>query len=89
MVSEKAEPWSISELVDIRALDNIVIKDSYPTPLESEVIAHLPGCTHISALDAMSFLYQWRVHPDYHKLTTVVSHRGQVTFLSPCHGLRE
>ena len=73
-------------VIDIRGLNDLLIRDAYPVPLQSDVIAKLRGCTHISVLDASSFFYQWRIHPDYHHLQTVVSHRGQETFLVPIMG---
>ena len=54
--------------------------DSYQIPLQSDILAGLIGCTHISTVDALSFFYQWAVKPeDRHKLT-VNTHRGQEQF---------
>ena len=67
-------------VVDIRGLNAITQKDAYPVPLQTEVIAMVHDSKFISTIDATSFFYQWRVHPnDRHKLT-VVTHRGQETF---------
>lgn len=73
-------------VIDIRGLNDLLVRDAYPVPLQSDVIARLRGCSHISVLDASSFFYQWRVHPEYRHLQTVVSHRGQETFLVPIMG---
>ena len=73
-------------VVDIRGLNDLIVPDVYPVPLQSDVIARLLGCTHLSILDAMSFFYQWLVHYDYRHMLTVVSHRGQETFNVPIMG---
>ena len=67
-------------VVDIRGLNAVSIKDSYPLPLQSDILNSLRGSTHISTIDAISFFYQWLVaERDRHKLT-VNSHRGQEHF---------
>ena len=73
-------------VIDIQDLNDLLVRDSYHVPLQADVIAKLCGCTHILVLDASSFFYQWRVHPDYQHLQTVVSHRGQELFLVPIMG---
>lgn len=73
-------------VVDIRGLNDLIIPDVYPVPLQTDIIANLLGCTHISVLDAVSFFYQWLVDPEYRRMLTVVSHRGQETFNVPIMG---
>ena len=73
-------------VVDIRGLNDLIVPDVYPVPLQSDIIAKLIGCTHLSILDAMSFFYQWLVHYDHRYMLTVVSHRGQETFNVPIMG---
>ena len=73
-------------VVDIRGLNDLIVPDVYPVPLQSEVIARLLGCTHIAVMDAMSFFYQWRAHPNSRRMLTVISHRGQETFNVPIMG---
>ncbi len=73
-------------VVDIRGLNDLILPDAYPLPLQSDIINGLVGCTHIAVLDASSFFYQWRVHPDHQHMLTVVSHRGQETFKVPIMG---
>lgn len=73
-------------VVDIRGLNEMIVPDAYPVPSQDEIINDLRGCKHLLVLDAMSFFYQWRVHDtDTFKLT-VVTHRGQETFLVPVMG---
>ena len=67
-------------VVDIRKLNDLVLPDFYPLPLQSEIIANVQGCTNLAILDAASFFYQWRLHPDHRFMFTVVTHRGQKTF---------
>ena len=64
-------------VVDIRGLNKISTKDSYPVPLQADIIAAVRDCEYISTVDAVSFFYQWLVaKPDRHKFT-INSHRGQ------------
>ena len=67
-------------VVDIRKLNDMVLPNSYPLPLQSEIIANVQGCTNLAVLDAASFFYQWLLHPDHHFMFTVVTHCGQKTF---------
>ncbi|TAQ84474.1 hypothetical protein B7494_g7190 [Chlorociboria aeruginascens] len=75
-------------VADIRDLNLAAIPDTYPLPLQSEIIAMCRGCPFISAIDATSFFFQWRVHPESRKYLTVVSHRGQETFNVAIMGFR-
>ena len=52
-------------VVDIRRLNDLVIPDTYPLPLQSDIIATIGGCTHLAVLDATFFFYQWKLHPDF------------------------
>ena len=61
-------------VVDIRGLNDLILRDAYPVPLQDEVIAMLVGCRYISVVDIISFFYQWRVHPGYCYMLTVVTH---------------
>ena len=68
-------------VIDIRGLNAITFPDAYPLPLQAEILIAVRDCLYISVVDCTSFFYQWRVHPrDRHKLT-VVSHRGQESFV--------
>ena len=63
-------------VVDIRGLNAIAIKDSYPLPLQTDIISAVRGCRYISIIDCASFFFQWLVaEEDRHKFT-VVTHRG-------------
>lgn len=64
-------------VVDIRGLNAITESDSYPLPLQADIIALVSGHQFISVVDCVGWFHQFRVkRRDRHKLT-VVSHRGQ------------
>lgn len=70
-------------VMDIRKLNHLVLPDSYPLPLQSEIITNVQGYTNLAVLDAASFFYQWRLHSDHRFMFTVVTHCGQETFQVP------
>ena len=70
-------------VVDIRDLNKLLLLDAYSLPLQNDIISDLRKCTHISILDATTFFYQWKTHPDDVYKQTIVTHRGQETFLVP------
>ncbi len=72
-------------VVNIQKLNNMVLPDFYPLPLQSEIIANVQ-CTNLSVLDAASFFYQWLLHPDHRFMFTVVTYCGQETFQVPIMG---
>ena len=73
-------------VVDIHKLNDQVLPDPYSLPLQSEIITNVQRCTNLAVLDAASFFYRWRLHPDYRFMFTVVTHRGQETFQVPIMG---
>ena len=73
-------------VVDICKLNDLVLPNSYPLPLQSEIIANIQGCTNLAVLDAVSFFYQWCLHLDYRFMFTVVTDCGQETFQVPIIG---
>ena len=73
-------------VIVLRAANELILRDAYAPPPQSEVVGMLAGCNFISVLDAVSFFYQWRLHPDYGYMMTVVSHRGQESFNVPMMG---
>lgn len=70
-------------VVDIQKLNDIVFLDSYPPPLQSEIIANVQGYTNIAVLDAAFFFYQWPLYPDHRFMFTVVTQFGQAIFQVP------
>lgn len=75
-------------VVDIRGLNDLVVPDAYPLPLQSDIIAAVQGCEYISVIDCASFFCQWLVHSENREKLTVVTHRGQETFNVPVMGCR-
>ena len=73
-------------VIDLRKLNDLVLLDFYPLPLQSEIIANVQGYTNLAVLNAASFFYQWRLHPDHCFIFTVITYRGQVTFQVPIMG---
>ncbi len=73
-------------VVNIRKLNELVLPNSYPLPLQAEIIANVQGYTNLAVLDAASFFYQWRLDPDHRFMFTVITHRGQETFQIPIMG---
>ena len=64
-------------VIDIRGLNAITEDDSYPLPLQSNIISLIAGYEFISTIDAVGYFHQFHVRTeDRHKLT-IVSHRGQ------------
>jgi hypothetical protein len=45
-------------VVDIRGLNQISQTDSYPLPLQTDIIAAVQGCKYITVVDCASFFYQ-------------------------------
>ena len=45
-------------VVDIQKLNDTILPDSYPLPLQLEIIPNVQGCTNLAILDAASFFYQ-------------------------------
>ena len=45
-------------VVDIRKLKEMVLPDSYPLPLQSEIIANVQRCTNLAVFDIAFFFYQ-------------------------------
>ena len=45
-------------VIDIRKLNEMMLPDSYPLPLQLEIIANVQECTNLTILDAASFFYQ-------------------------------
>lgn len=75
-------------VVDILGLNNLIVQDTYPVPLQTEIIASALGCRYISALDTISFFYQGLIYSGSRRLFTIITHRGQKTFNVPVMGCK-
>lgn len=67
-------------MIDIQKPNKIVLFDSYPLPLQSEIIANVQRCTNFAVLNTVSFFYQKRLYFNHRFMFTVVTHRGQEIF---------
>ena len=67
-------------VVDIRGLNQITQTDAYPMPAQTDIIAAVSGCSHISIVDAQGYFYQWAVREEDRYKQTVITHRGQEQF---------
>jgi hypothetical protein len=74
----------------MRQLNKYGVPDCYPLPLQQEVIQSLRNKRYITVIDAASFFYQFRVHPDhdYQDRFTIISPRGIERFTVPPMGYR-
>lgn len=73
-------------VVDIRRFNDLVVPNTYPLLLQSDIITTVQRCTQLAVLDTAFFFYQWKLHPDFCYIFTVVTHRGQKTFQVPIMG---
>lgn len=69
--------------MDIRKLNKLVLSDSYPLLLQSEIITNVQNCTNLAILNIALFFYQWQIHPNYCFIFTVITYRSQETFQIP------
>lgn len=67
-------------VVDIRKLNELVIPDAYPLPLQSEIIVNVQVYPNLALLNAAAFFYRWLLHPDHRFMFTVITYRGQENF---------
>lgn len=64
-------------VVDIRELNKIAETDTYPLPLQSEIISLLLGYAYLSTIDAVGWFHQFLVARSDRFKFTLVTHRGQ------------
>ncbi len=67
-------------VVDIQKLNDLVLLDSYPLPLQLEKIANVQGYSNLAIFDIVSFFYQWYLYPNHCFMFIVITHHGQETF---------
>lgn len=63
-------------VIDMRALNKVVVPDNYPLPLQETMINCLRGKKFITAIDASSFFYQFGVYPPHRDRFTIITPRG-------------
>ena len=63
-------------VADLRAVNRVAIPDNYPLPSQEEILNYFIGMNYISVLDVTACFYQYRIHPVYWNIFTVMSYRG-------------
>ena len=67
-------------IVNIRKLNRITELDTYPMPLQSDIIAAIAGYKYITVVDTSRYFYQFRIKLDNRYKLIVVSHKKQKQF---------
>lgn len=62
-------------VVDIRGLNAISVTDSYPLPLQGDVITKLQDCSHITVVDGSGQFHKFLVKEEYWDRFTIISYR--------------
>lgn len=73
--------------VDFRALNDITIKDNYPTPLIDDHLDRLKDKNYFSSLDLKNGFFHVKMHPDSIKYTSFTTPLGQFEYLRMPFGL--
>ncbi len=63
-------------VADLRPLNRVAVPDSYPLPLQQEIINAIRGKKYLTVIDMTNFFFQLMVHPDYRDRFTLISQRG-------------
>lgn len=63
-------------VVDLRPVNKVAVPDSYPLPLQADVMASIHGKRWLTVIDATKFFYQLLVHPAFRDRFTFITHRG-------------
>ena len=63
-------------VADLRAVNRIAIPNNYPLPSQEKILNYFIGMKYITVLDIITCFYQYRIHPVYRYIFTVMSHRG-------------
>ena len=84
-VSERASPTvlvrkregTVRYCIDLRKVNNVIVKDRYPLPKISECIDALAGCGYFSCLDMANGYYQIKMEGEDRDKTACVTKYGQ------------
>lgn len=68
-------------VTDIRGLNKIARRDSYPIPSQEAMLNRVRGCLFLSVFDMLAYFFQFRIVPEDQHKTTVISHRGLEEYL--------
>ena len=92
IIRESVSPWSSPVVlvkkkdgsfrccVDLRKVDALTRKDSFPMPLVSDTLDALSGTKYFSTLDLKSGYWQIEMHPESREKTAFVTHNGLYEF---------
>lgn len=75
-------------VLDIRALNHIILPNAYLIPTQADIIAAFTGCIFISATDCASFFTNGELQAAIKKKFNVSSYRGQETLNCAVVGFR-
>jgi hypothetical protein len=67
-------------VVDLRGLNKLVVRDSYPLPYQDAILEPIAGKRCISIVDLQKAYYQRFIRKHERWKTTVITHRGQEQF---------
>ena len=80
MVPIPKKTGAVRICVDLRALNEKVLREVYPLPTVDEILAQVHGSTLFSKLDANSGFWQIPLSEKSRKLTTFITHNGRYCF---------
>ena len=80
MVAIPKPNGSVRICVDLRPLNQSVMRETFPLPTVDDVLAQLSGATVFSKLDANSGFWQVPLAPQSRHLTTFITHFGRYQF---------
>jgi hypothetical protein len=74
--SNPKERWKSRPVLDMRLLNDWVIKDCYPLTTQGDILNRIQGARHITVVDGMSYFYQFKIRKEDRHRFTVNTHRG-------------
>ena len=80
VVLVKKKNGSFRFCVDLRKVNAVTRKDSFPMPLVSDTLDALNGTKYFSTLDLKSGYWQIEMHPESREKTAFVTHNGLYEF---------
>lgn len=72
---------------DMRGVNSVTIKDSYPLPLINDILANLGPARFLSHSDAYSGFWQIPIHPESIPITCISTPFGTFEWTRMCYGL--
>ena len=67
-------------MINIRDLNQIIQTNAYFMPSQSDIIAVVTECSHISIVDVQKYFYQWTVRKKNRYKQTMIIHCDQEQF---------